>query len=132
MGDPDHTLYVWAFAGAFLVLAIVKSLFGGPHPEREAIERNLERRGCRLLRLELLPYRQGLLVRPEIGISFGPSVEANVYQVTYRNRADETLVAVCQMGQDLSVHWTAEHREPGFDRFGNPQNLSLHGSEWRG
>jgi hypothetical protein len=36
------------------------------------------------------------------------------------------------MGENRSVHWTNEHREPGFDRFGNNQHLSKHGTEWRG
>ena len=52
--------------------------------------------------------------------------------MTYRNRTGETLVAVCEMGPDYSVHWTPEHREAAYDRFGNPPNLSTYGNEWRG
>jgi hypothetical protein len=121
---------VWLFVavGAFLLAGVLVHV----RRERAAVRRDLERRGCRLLHLHRLPFRQGLPVR--LG---GPGddvadVWGNVYRVSYRDRAGETLVAVCEMGPGPSVHWTAEHREPGHDRFGNPPNLSTYGNEWRG
>ena len=116
---------------AFLVLAAFFR-WGTKDNDQTAIERDLERRGCRSLYIELLPHRHGMLVRPQIGFSFPASVEAGVYRVTYENRDGDKLVAVCEMGENRSVHWTNEYREPGFDRFGNPQYLSKHGTEWRG
>jgi hypothetical protein len=123
--------YLYVGIVALVVLGVIVG-WGSKNAEHEAIERDLERRGCRPLHVEHLPHRHGILVRPRIGFSHGATEEANVYRVTYQNREGKTLVAVCQMGENVSVHWTDEHREPGFDRFGNPQNLSQYGTEWRG
>jgi hypothetical protein len=127
-------IYTWAIPGAIALLVIVKSvLFGSP--DHTAVREDLERRGCRLLRLRWLPFRQGLMVKLN---EYDPVLEhrgtvwGSVYRVTYRNSKGETLEAVCEMGPDQSVHWTDEHREPGYDRMGNPPNLSTYGTEWRG
>jgi hypothetical protein len=127
-------IYTWAIPAAIALLVIVKSvLFGSP--DHAAIREDLERRKCRLLRLRWLPFRQGLMVKLE---EYDPAWNArrtvwgSVYRVTYSNSKGETLEAVCEMGPDHSVHWTDEHREPGYDRMGNPPNLSTYGTEWRG
>ncbi len=131
---PKDAIYTWAIPAAIAVLVILKYvLFGSP--DHLAVRRDLEGRGCRLLRLRWLPFRRGLMVKLH---EYDPVFEhrrtiwGSVYRVTYRNGKGETLEAVCEMGPDRSVHWTDEHREPGYDRMGNPPNLSKYGSEWRG
>ena len=131
---PDLAIYKWAVPAVVAVLAILKYVQLGSSDEL-AVRQDLEQRGCRLLRLRWLPFRRGLMVKLN---EYDPTMESrrtvwgSVYRVTYSNSKGETLEAVCEMGPDHSVHWTDEHREPGYDRMGNPPNLSTYGTEWRG
>jgi hypothetical protein len=106
-----------------------------PWGDRWHIRRDLQRKGCVLRRAQRLPWRRGLITRLSwiATDEFGDGVEYGAaYEVTYVNRDGTTRVAVCQMGADHLVFWTDEHPEPGFDRHGNPPNLSTYGQTWRG
>jgi hypothetical protein len=114
----DSKIFTWAIPAAITLLVILKHfLFGSP--DHAAIRQDLEHRGCRLLRLRWLPFRRGLMVKLN---EYDPALDArrtmwgSVYCVTYSNAKGETLEAECEMGPDRSVHWTDEHREPGYDR----------------
>ena len=101
--------------------------------DRDAIRRDLAKKGCVPRGMTWLPGRRGLTLRVWHDPDWGPEVAyGRVYRVAYTNRDGTARVAVCQMGPDRLVFWTDEHPEPGFDRHGNPPNLPTYGQSWRG